>query len=209
MRRTVPLGPCGGRRQEVCGRHLMVALRCGKLYHGSDSAGGRGALIVRVLARLRQLYDLGQVAWMIERAAAGLPCEKRRAGELRPDPGQELAAEKLQSIHNALRHYRPSSGAGGWKERLGLGRRRVEPPQGLYIFGGVGTGKSMLMDLFFETAPVERKRRVHFHAFMLEVQERFMPGVRRAREKSVTPCPPWLRTLPRTPGCSASTSSMW
>ncbi len=97
---------------------------------------------------------------------------RRREGHLRHDPGQQLAAEKLQSLHNALRHYEPSGGAGLWKARLGLARRRTEPPQGLYIFGGVGTGKSMLMDLFFEAAPLERKRRVHFHAFMQEVQER-------------------------------------
>ena len=75
--------------------------------------------------------------------------DMRRRGELKPDPGQALAAEKLQSLHNALRGYEPSTGRGGWKERLGLGRRRVEPPQGLYIFGGVGTGKSLLMDLFY------------------------------------------------------------
>jgi cell division protein ZapE len=98
--------------------------------------------------------------------------ELRRGGQLRPDPGQELAAEKLQSIYNALRHYTPSNSGAGWKERLGLARRRVDPPQGLYIFGGVGTGKSMLMDLFFAAAAVEKKRRVHFHAFMLEVQDR-------------------------------------
>ncbi|MEO3428137.1 cell division protein ZapE [Pelagibius sp. CAU 1746] len=97
---------------------------------------------------------------------------RRREGDLRHDPGQELAAEKLQSLHNALRGYRPAGGGGGWKARLGLARRREEPPQGLYIFGSVGTGKSMLMDIFFDTAPLEKKRRVHFHAFMQEVQDR-------------------------------------
>jgi len=95
----------------------------------------------------------------------------RRGGNLRHDAGQLLAADKLQSLHNALRGYR-RAGSGGWKARLGLGRRKAEPPQGLYVFGSVGTGKSMLMDLFFKTAPVEMKRRVHFHAFMQEVQER-------------------------------------
>ncbi len=85
------------------------------------------------------------------------------------DPVQKLAVEKLQSLHHALVGYEPSSG--GWAERFGLARR-AEPPQGLYIFGPVGRGKSMLMDMFFETAPVERKRRTHFHAFMLDVQAR-------------------------------------
>ncbi len=96
----------------------------------------------------------------------------RREGALHHDAGQELAAEKLQSLHNALRGYRPAGGGGGWKARLGLARRREEPPQGLYIFGSVGTGKSMLMDIFFDTAPLQKKRRVHFHAFMQEVQDR-------------------------------------
>jgi len=94
------------------------------------------------------------------------------AGALAHDAAQELAAEKLQSLWKALRNYQPSEKAGGWRERLGLARRReADAPQGLYIFGPVGRGKSMLMDLFFATAPIERKRRVHFHAFMLEVQE--------------------------------------
>ncbi|MCC6470469.1 MAG: AFG1 family ATPase [Alphaproteobacteria bacterium] len=95
-----------------------------------------------------------------------------REGVLKPDQNQELAAEKLQSLHNALKHYKPRRGNGGWKERLGLGEKPAEAPQGLYIYGGVGRGKSMLMDLFFAAAPVKAKRRVHFHAFMLEVQQR-------------------------------------
>lgn len=96
----------------------------------------------------------------------------QRTGALAHDSTQELAAEKLQSLHKALRNYQPREKAGGWRERLGIARRReAEGPQGLYIFGPVGRGKSMLMDLFFATAPIDRKRRVHFHAFMLEVQE--------------------------------------
>jgi cell division protein ZapE len=94
------------------------------------------------------------------------------AGGLKADPCQELAAEKLESLAHALAEYRPAEGGGGWRERLGLARRPDPAPQGLYIFGAVGRGKSMLMDLFFAAAPVERKRRVHFHAFMLEVHER-------------------------------------
>ncbi len=115
--------------------------------------------------------------------------ERRRAGELRPDPGQELAAEKLQSLHNALKHYKPAKGRGGWKERMGLGRRKADPPQGLYIFGGVGTGKSMLMDLFFESAPTTHKRRVHFHAFMQEVHERLHAWRQKTKGTAEDPLP--------------------
>ncbi|WP_029007761.1 cell division protein ZapE [Azospirillum halopraeferens] len=112
---------------------------------------------------------------------------RRGTGTLRPDPDQELAAEKLQSLYQALRHYRPQSGKVGWRERFGLARRTepAEPPQGLYLYGGVGRGKSMLMDLFFETAPVERKRRVHFHAFMLETHRRIHEH-RSARGRATT-----------------------
>lgn len=95
----------------------------------------------------------------------------RRKGDLQPDPMQELAAEKLQSLHNALAGYEPVKGLQGWAARLGFVRRTEEPPQGLYIYGPVGRGKSMLMDLFFEHAPVAKKRRVHFHAFMIEVHD--------------------------------------
>ena len=92
-------------------------------------------------------------------------------GALRGDPAQELAAEKLQSLANALKGYRPRQ-PGSWKERFGLARRAEEPPAGLYIFGDVGRGKSMLMDLFFAGAAAEKKRRVHFHEFMVEIHAR-------------------------------------
>ncbi len=114
---------------------------------------------------------------------------RRRAGELKADPAQELAVEKLQSLAHALNGYDPATGRGGWKARFGLARRKAEAPQGLYIFGGVGTGKSMLMDLFFETAPVERKRRVHFHAFMQEVHDRLHAWRAKSKGTKADPLP--------------------
>jgi len=106
----------------------------------------------------------------------------RQSGQIEHDAAQELAVQKLQSVANALKDYRPGSflGASGgwmdrWRQRFGIGRRDdvdgEGATQGLYIYGAVGRGKSMLMDLFFRTAPVTAKRRVHFHAFMLEVHE--------------------------------------
>ena len=85
------------------------------------------------------------------------------AGELQPDPEQRAAAGRLQRLEDELVAAR----APGALARL-FGR---EPARirGVYLWGGVGRGKSMLMDLFHDTLPIERKRRVHFHAFMLEV----------------------------------------
>jgi cell division protein ZapE len=108
---------------------------------------------------------------------------------LQPDPAQSLAVEKLQSLWQALRNYQPSAGGVGWKERLGLARRRDDPPQGLYICGPVGTGKSMLMDLFFAAVTLERKRRVHFHAFMQEVHGRLFAWRQASKGEKADPLP--------------------
>ncbi|MDP7540156.1 MAG: cell division protein ZapE [Alphaproteobacteria bacterium] len=91
-------------------------------------------------------------------------------GQLHPDPTQELAAQALQILHARLRRWQPMQ-RGGWRDRLGLGGgsdKRL-PPRGLYLYGGVGRGKTMLMDLFYDSAPVGRRRRTHFHAFMQDV----------------------------------------
>jgi cell division protein ZapE len=114
------------------------------------------------------------------------PLEKYRAllaeGALGPDSAQAMAVEKLESLSKAVNSYRPEQGEQGWLARFGFGNRSpkqlqwnpgdseaVAAKQGLYIFGAVGRGKSMLMDLFFSAATIEAKRRVHFHAFMQEV----------------------------------------
>ncbi|MGF7208664.1 cell division protein ZapE [Skermanella aerolata] len=107
---------------------------------------------------------------------------RRGTGTLKADAAQEYAAERLQSLFQALREYRPTMGKVGWRARFGLTRRPDPAPQGLYIYGDVGRGKSMLMDLFYETAPVEHRRRVHFHAFMIEVHERLHQHRQAAKE---------------------------
>ncbi len=90
------------------------------------------------------------------------------SGELRADPDQRAAAERLARLQDALEAPAPSPGLIG---RI-LGSKPAPPPRGLYIWGGVGRGKSMLMDLFVDTLGIAAKRRVHFHAFMLEVDRR-------------------------------------
>ncbi len=100
-------------------------------------------------------------------------------GELRDDAAQRLAVEKLQLLHRRLEGYNPAKPSRFGLGIFGWGREHIEEVdvQGLYLYGGVGRGKSMLMDLFFASAPVAKKRRVHFHAFMQEVHA----GITKAR----------------------------
>jgi len=94
------------------------------------------------------------------------------SGELKPDATQAGAMDELQSLHESLDAYAAQMGKKNWMTRLRLGRNRMPPPHGLYIWGGVGRGKSMLMDLFYDYVPIEARKRVHFHAFMQEVHRR-------------------------------------
>ncbi len=82
-------------------------------------------------------------------------------GEIQPDPGQAAGVEALARLEGDLNGV-------GEASIISLFRRHPQP-RGVYLWGPVGRGKSMLMDLFFETAPVEKKRREHFYAFMAEV----------------------------------------
>ena len=86
------------------------------------------------------------------------------AKTLKPDAQQRAAATALDRLAGALSHFSP-------RRWWGFGKRQP-PPRGLYIWGDVGRGKSMLMDLFFDCAPVARKTRVHFNAFMVQTHAR-------------------------------------
>lgn len=112
-------------------------------------------------------------------------------GQIAFDPAQERAAEHLQRLHDALVGWRPGLKTGRLRF-LGMGQP-VSPPEGVYLWGDVGRGKSMLMDLFFETAPPPLKRRVHFHEFMAETHERIFEWRKHekaGREKGSDPIPP-------------------
>jgi cell division protein ZapE len=91
--------------------------------------------------------------------------EMVRSGEIDEDPAQALAVEKLQLLANRLARYAPPSKTDIFSF---FTRRSGEVPRGLYVFGAVGRGKTMLMDMFFDTVPFARKRRLHFHEFMGE-----------------------------------------
>jgi len=130
-----------------------------------------------------------------------LPAYRARVAEgaLLADPAQAHAAETLQHLWRMVRGYDPHPVAA---ERRGLfgrifgGKRgsgdlAAPPgtPEGLYLVGAVGRGKSMLMDLFFETAEVAHKRRIHFHAFMQEAHQRIHRW-KQAHPGSDDPIPP-------------------
>lgn len=83
-------------------------------------------------------------------------------GNIQPDPEQLAALEAFQAVSDQLQQ----------KKTSGILRlRKPKPVQGLYIWGGVGIGKTLLMDCFFHTLPFPQKLRLHFHAFMYKIHQ--------------------------------------
>jgi cell division protein ZapE len=97
-------------------------------------------------------------------------------GAIERDPAQETVVVALDALAHQLRNINETRV--GLSQLLGRGDVSAGKARGMYIFGGVGRGKTMLMDLFFESVPLEAKRRIHFHEFMADVHER----LRKARE---------------------------
>ncbi len=87
-----------------------------------------------------------------------------RKGALAVDPAQGQAIERLQDLHAQVRAY--------CRSRTSWFGRPQSPPRGLYLWGGVGRGKTLLMDLFANNTDITAKRRVHFHEFMADAHDR-------------------------------------
>ncbi|MTI00249.1 cell division protein ZapE [Roseibium sp. RKSG952] len=123
------------------------------------------------------------------------------AGEISEDPVQLEAVRCLDLLNTKLAETRLASK----KSSLGwlFAKRKNElwaAVQGLYMWGGVGRGKTMLMDLFFEVTVIRRKRRAHFHEFMLDVHERIhahRQAHKRGEVKEDDPIPPVARQIAR------------
>lgn len=101
-----------------------------------------------------------------------------KEGSHQPDDVQQEAISRLDTIYHELQAKpAPTPQSGGLRAKFGklLGKREPAPEtgsaRGLYMWGGVGRGKTWLMDLFYQSLPGERKQRLHFHRFMLRVHE--------------------------------------
>ena len=106
------------------------------------------------------------------------------AGAIERDPAQIRAVRKLDDLAAALaaRRRPHKSSPLGWL----FAKPEAPPPMGLYIWGSVGRGKTMLMDLFFDSLTVRRKRRAHFHAYMADVHERIHDWRQKLKAGEVT-----------------------
>ncbi len=123
-----------------------------------------------------------------------------REGQIERDAAQEQVVGRLDGLCGRVDGYSPArkTSALGW---LFGSKPDSGAPKGLYIWGGVGRGKSMLMDMFFERADVGKKRRVHFHAFMAQVHAdifKYRQALRRGEVKGEDPIEPVAEAIART-----------
>ena len=104
-------------------------------------------------------------------------------GRLHADPAQHAVLPLLET----LRHWAEENANRKVGLFAGLFARPAMPPPGVYLWGGVGRGKSMVMDLFFQATEITQKRRVHFHAFMQEIQHAMHEARKTGVEDALAP----------------------
>lgn len=150
-------------------------------WHGPGAAVKRVAPLAGA-AGAWHLARMGSVTQLYRQRVAG--------GQIKPDPAQEAVLPELDRVvaglpDRAATSAKPKS---GWRAFFGGSQPQPQPAQkGLYLWGGVGRGKSMLMDLITEAAPDKGVRRVHFHEFMQEIQTGLDQARRRGDQDTVRP----------------------
>ncbi|XP_034950509.1 putative ATPase N2B [Chelonus insularis] len=117
-------------------------------------------------------------------------------GELIEDEYQIRIVQSLERVYNELNKYEPAK-ASFFSKLLGKKSNKKNTPKGLYLYGAVGGGKTMLMDLFYNCCQIENKQRVHFHSFMLdvhskihEVKKSFKRDEKNTKPQPFDPIPP-------------------
>jgi cell division protein ZapE len=115
------------------------------------------------------------------RHVSAVYAERIREAHFEHDPQQERIARHFDRLIDELNGYRLEHRSNAFSWLFGH-RRNAPSPRGIYLWGKVGRGKTMLMDLFFEAVAVDRKRRVHFHGFMADVHARIHAWRLRKRE---------------------------
>ena len=155
-----------------------------------DPGRNKGGFAAKASASLADAPDFRSVRQRYEHLSGNQALDR--------DPLQIRVAEELDRLISEIRTKRlaAKSSALGWL--FGKRREAREPVRGLYIHGGVGRGKTMLMDMFFELVPVRRKRRAHFNDFMADVHDRIQrhrEALKQGETKEKDPVPPVARAL--------------
>lgn len=136
-----------------------------------------------------EIVDLGPLATYKARI---------KSGHLLEDQCQLQAILKLQKTFDSIKGYTPATQSNLLLKWLGM-QKKMNAPKGLYIHGAVGGGKTMIMDLFHDTVQTNRKKRVHFNAFMLDIHRRIhalkdgfvrQSGSKNSRATNYDPIPP-------------------
>ncbi|MCD6035876.1 MAG: ATPase [Rickettsiales bacterium] len=118
-------------------------------------------------------------------------------GQIARDLAQEKIVNALETLRQRIHGYSLPSHTSLLKRMIGKGKSTIPSPQGIYLYGEVGRGKSMLMDMFFANTDVPRKRRVHFHAFMIEIHAELHRWRQEQKDnpKAKDPIPPLAKKI--------------